>query len=768
MNASARSGWGSHGLSPLARAARGAMRLASPLVGERPMTVQALCDEAQRSTGLADFGDPAFIEPLDQLLRSIEAEARLHALGRAITRGRIRALLESRLRVQAFARAHPEVNDFAPTRPIVIAGLQRTGTTMLHRLIAADPSARALRSWEALAPAPLPGEGERGSRVRLRNAKFAEQGLRALSPEFFAIHPVEAAAPEEDVLLVDLSFTSQAPEATMHVPSYARWLESQQLDHAYRFLKTALGVLHWQRPGAFWVLKTPHHMEYLRELVAVFPDAVIVQTHRDPQSTMPSFCSMVAHGRRVFSDAVDPREVGRHWLRKVQRMLERAQAVRDGAPRDARFRFVDVRYASLMKDPIAEVARIYEAAGRALDPRARAAMERARQTDRQHKYGKHEYRAEDFGLSPARIEATFASYRARYEIPHERRDDRASRGASSVRTDNPALAVLTGLRSMRERRGGLSPLGPEQRLDDKTVLITGANVGLGRAVAIDLARRGARVLIAGRSGIPDAGRAIAEAASSRRVEMLRVDLSDLRSVASLADALAARGDRLDVFIGNAGVMPARATPSAQGYELLYAVHVFANALLARRLLSSGVLPNDVFAKNGRAPLEAPRMIFVASESHRSSRGLDLARLGSLVPYGVTDGTRHYGDSKLALVTFAVELARRLTVGAAPSVGVHALCPGPVHTKIARDAPAPIAPALDVVMRWTFASPEEAAAPVALLAAAPELEGETGWYLHMLERKSPAPWALDAANGRALWAAIDERVAPFVEARSSSD
>ncbi len=725
--------------------------------------VAALLDQARRDTGLDDFGDPSFREPLERLVESIEAEAKLHTLGRSIMKGRLVALLANRLRVVRYLKDHPSAASKALLKPIVIAGLQRTGTTMLHRLLAADPRARALLSWEALAPVPLAGEGQGGSSKRRRNARLAERGLRVLAPEFFAIHPVEADAPEEDVLLMDLSFASQAPEATLHVPSYARWLETQSLDPAYEFLRSALRALDHQRTGDWWVLKTPHHMEYLRELLAVFPDAVIVQTHRDPQSTMASFCSMVAHGRGIFSDHVDPREVGRHWLRKVRRMLDRTQSVRDTVGPDAQCRFVDVHYTTLVKDPISEVERIYQAAGRTLDARAREAMQSARARDTQHKYGKHVYRPMDFGLSPALIEETFADYRQRYSIAREREKKSASPGANAsesgsvVHTENPAIAVISGIASMVKKRDALVALGPEYRLDGKTVLITGANVGLGKAVAVDLARRGARLLLACRSGIPEAGQQIMESAGSDKVEMLRVDLSDMRSIVALTDALAARGETVDVFIGNAGVMPASATSSAQGFELMYAVHLFANALLARRMFASGVLPNDVYARNGRRGRDVARVVFVASESHRSSKGLDLDHLGALVPYGVSDGIKHYGDSKLALVTYATELARRMTDAEGVSVGVHSLCPGPVHSKIARNAPAFIEPILEPVMRVAFASPEVAAAPVSLLAAAPEVEGETGWYLHMLAKRAPSPLALDPALGTALWDAVETRL-----------
>lgn len=731
-----------------------------------PLSADELLSAARKSTGLSDFGDPSFREPFDRLLTAINHEAMLHPLGHTIMRGRIIALLENRLRIEAFVRAHPEIDAISVRRPIVIAGLQRTGTTVLHRMLSADPRARSLASWEALAPVPLPGEGVRGNHKRLRNAQLAEHGLRTLSPEFFAIHPVEADAPEEDVLLLDMAFMSQAPEATLYVPSYASWLETQPLDAAYQFYARTLKALLWQRTGEWWVVKTPHHMEYLREVLAVFPDAVIVQTHRDPQSTMASFCSMVSHGRGIFSDHVDPREVGRHWLRKVRRMIDRSIEVRDSG---AAASFIDVSYESLLRDPLGEIARIYEHAGIDFEPRAKAAMRSVQSRDTQHRYGKHVYRPADFGLSRAIIEETFSDYIDRFAIARENKREKskpaAARGTdasdSGVRVENPALAVLSGIVAAVKTQDSMAGLGPEYRLDGKTVLITGANVGLGRSVAIDLARRGARMILACRSGIPEAGREIAERSGNPQVEMLKVDLGDMNSVVALTDALAARNEVIDIFIGNAGVMPPKATPSAQGYELMYAVHVFANALIARRLLASGVIPNDVFATNGRAGRDIPRIIYVASESHRSSSALDVARLGALVPYGVTDGTKHYGDSKLALVTWARALAHKLAPAGVPSVGVHSLCPGPVDTQIARSAPGFIKPILAPVMKRAFASPDVAAAPVSLLAAAPEVAGETGWYLHMLRRRDVAPWALDASNEQAIYDKIESVLRPYL-------
>jgi NAD(P)-dependent dehydrogenase (short-subunit alcohol dehydrogenase family) len=735
------------------------------LTGARAaLDARALMAEAARSTGLADFGDQAFEAPLAVLLDSLDGEARLHALGRSIMRGRVLGMLKNRLRVEALYRAHPEIEAIRLEQPIVIAGLQRTGTTLLQRLLAADPGARALLSWEALHPAPLPGEGARGAFRRRALAKLAEVGLARLAPDFFAIHPVQSEAPEEDVLLLDHAFMSQAPEATAHVPSYATWLETHDVTPSYRYLARLLKALAWQRPGRHWVLKTPHHMEFLAELLAVFPSAVIVQTHRDPQATMGSFCSMVAHGRGVFSDHVDARVVGAHWLRKVRRMIDRSLAVRDAGNASS---FVDVSYYDLLHDPIAQVRRIYAHAGRALSPQAEAAMRELLAREVQNRHGQHVYRVRDFGLSPARVEEAFSDYRARFAIQRETiaADRPTQAAATGVGHGNLFQALLTAVLDTFTQQRSLAGIGPDQRLDGKTAMVTGANSGLGKAVAIDLARRGAHVILACRSGIPAAGEEVRRASGSERVEMIHVDLADLASVAAAAGELARRGVQLDLLVCNAGLMPVKARRSAQGIEAMLAVHYFGNHLLVRRLLASGVIPNDVYAHNGRSGTSIPRIVFVSSETHRSSPGIDIDALEQFRDYGLKEGIARYGDSKLALTTFATELARRLTTPAGPSVAVHALCPGPVASRIAREAPPQLEPLIGRVMKTFFRSPEQAAEPVLYLAAAPDIAGDTGWYMHLMRRKQVAPFALDETNGKRLFEKGERFLAPYLAPRT---
>ena len=391
-------------------------RMARRLGFDGPLDVDRMIAAARRKTGLSDFGDEWFLEPLEVLVRSINDEARLTPLGTRIQHSRILSALSIRLRVEHLLRENPDILDIHLGKIILIAGLQRTATTTLHRLIAADPRIRELRSWESLSPLPLPGERQGDPRRRVRQAKLAARTMRFLAPEFLAIHPIEYDAPEEDVLLLDLSFMSQAPEALMHVPSYSRWLEEQDHTKCYEYMFTLLKILHRQRPGDYWVLKTPHHMEYLDVVLDVLPDVRIVQTHRDPGKSIPSFCSMVAHGRGMLSDHVDPEEIGAHWLRKTRRMMERSMSARRTANDDV---FVDVSYYDLVTDPLGELRRIYRAAGIDFSEEAESAAQAVSRRNVKNRHGRHVYSPASFGLDDETIDGHCDFYRREYRIPGE-------------------------------------------------------------------------------------------------------------------------------------------------------------------------------------------------------------------------------------------------------------------------------------------------------------------------------------------------------------
>ncbi len=380
------------------------------------LDVDALIKRAKRKTGLSDFGNDGHLEALHVLVGSINDEARVTPTGRVIQKSRLAGALVQRLRIQDLLKRHPEIDDIDLGTVIAITGLQRTGTTLLHRLLYSHPEVRGISGEEALMPVTAADSAEHAARARKRHAMLAERTISYLAPDFMAVHPIDRQQPEEDVLLLDLNFMSQSAEAILHVPSYARWLENQDHTATYEYFRRVLKVLTWQRPSRAWALKTPHHLEYLDVFLKVFEGATVVQTHRDPRVAVTSFCSMVAHGRGMFSDHVDPEKIGSHWCDKTHKMVDWAMKTRAESPGG---RFVDVSYYDLIRDPLAQLRRIYEVAGIDFDSGAERLAGQYVSANPQNRFGKHHYRLEDFGLSEQVMDEAFAAYREAYEIPFE-------------------------------------------------------------------------------------------------------------------------------------------------------------------------------------------------------------------------------------------------------------------------------------------------------------------------------------------------------------
>lgn len=296
------------------------------------------------------------------------------------------------------------------------------------------------------------------------------------------------------------------------------------------------------------------------------------------------------------------------------------------------------------------------------------------------------------------------------------------------------------------QRRVLRPVPASVRIDGRVCLVTGANSGLGKAVAIDLAKRGGHVLMACRGGHPEAGEAVRRASGSDAVEMLRVDLADLDSVHALADDIGRRRrrGRVDIAVLNAGVMPRKARRTPQGHELMFTVHFLANRQLIDRLLDDGII------RPSSRPGETPRIVFVSSEMHRTAGPIDFDDFGAFVDYGLKDGLKYYGSSKLHLCTYARELSRRLNPGGEVRVSVTSLCPGAIHSNLTREAPAFMKPLIHPVTRLLFATPERAAAPVTYACCAEEMGRRSGVYLHLMQEKDPSAPAMDEAAGARLW------------------
>lgn len=384
-------------------------------MSEPELRLEALLAEARRRTGLDDFGDPAFALPLERLLASLRDEARLNAVGRAMQFERNVGLLVNRLRTEDWLRRQPEIDAERIEAPLVIVGLARTGTTMLHRMLASDPRWLALLWYESRNPAPFADADGAAVDPRIADAEAEVAAMLEGSPDLIAAHPMDAHAPDEEIMLVEHAFTSWNPEAFCRVPSYAAWLDRADLAPGYRYLRRLLRFLQWQKrrrgeTATRWVLKAPYHLGSLDLLFEHFPDARIVMTHRDPVQTVPSLASLVRTLRVLGSDAVDPLEIGAHWSRRWARALERAIAAR--ASREERF--LDVPYAELVADPMAQVARIYRHAGLELTEEARERMRRWAVENERDRRPLHAYTLEEFGYTEAGLRAAFSAYCERF------------------------------------------------------------------------------------------------------------------------------------------------------------------------------------------------------------------------------------------------------------------------------------------------------------------------------------------------------------------
>jgi hypothetical protein len=378
-----------------------------PLGTKSVLEIESLKKAAIKATGLSDFGKDFWEEPLKVMLKSVNEEANLHPIGQFITRQRIINLLAVRLRAEDYFKKYPEILEQELYPCMVIVGLQRTGTTKLQRLLASDPDNRAILSWEALNPSPIKGDDKTGNE-RIKFAKTSVKALKFMSPGFFAIHPIEWEAPEEDVLLLDVSFLSTTMEATMNVPSYAAWLEKTDQSPAYTYMVKLLKLLQWQRPAKRWVLKTPHHLEFLDLAKKHFKNVQFIWTHREVMECIPSFLSMVSYSRILFSKEVEQKDVAKHWVRKNGFMLQKALEYR--AKNSNNTLFTDISYKALIKDSLGVIEKIYADRGEAISPELKAIFEKSNTENPKGKYGNHQYNLNDFGIGEAYIREFIKEY----------------------------------------------------------------------------------------------------------------------------------------------------------------------------------------------------------------------------------------------------------------------------------------------------------------------------------------------------------------------
>jgi hypothetical protein len=379
---------------------------------------QTLLATAARRTGLSDFGDDRFREPFALFVHALEHEAELTAVGRALARREVLTLLENRLQVEETYRRHPEISDQQLAGPLFVTGTGRSGTSILHELLAQDPSHRVLLTWEALHPCPPPRSADQTSDPRIRIAEREVRFWERVAPVYRTMHENGARVPQECIYLTAHAFASDLLSGTYAVPSYAGWLAAADLRHAYQVHARILKLLQWRHRRERWVLKAPSHLWALESLLAVYPDARIVQTHRDPLAVIASMTSLMATLLWMRSDRVDARALGDRAVRSIGYMLRQSLRFRDGGGIDPA-QICDVRYPDFLADPIATVAGVYDHFGLELSAQAESAMRAYLAAKPKDRHGAHAWRFEDTGIDLAAARERFSTYRERFDLPAE-------------------------------------------------------------------------------------------------------------------------------------------------------------------------------------------------------------------------------------------------------------------------------------------------------------------------------------------------------------
>jgi hypothetical protein len=388
----------------------------SEAIPEIRLEEEVVLSEARRRAGLEDFGDELFLDPMRRLLDGLENEAGLHALGRVTMYERIVGSLVGRLSAQDYFVRHPEIEDEEIVAPTVIVGLARTGSTMMHRLLSADPAVYAVRWWECRAPSPYPGSDWRREDPRIADAHTEVAAILEAAPELATIHPWDPEGPDEEIMLLEHAFLSGVPDAFCNVPSYRRFVMESDLRDGYAYMKRILQFLQWQKKEAGhraerWILKAPFHVARIPQIFEFFPDAMIVQTHRDPVETTPSIASLYASTWRTTSEEVDPLVVGEQCLELWSWGISKCLSDRDAGFDD---RFIDVLYEDARKDAMRQIEFIYDRLERPLTDAARDSMKRWGDDNRRDKRAPHTYTLEEFGYTREGICEAFADYRDRF------------------------------------------------------------------------------------------------------------------------------------------------------------------------------------------------------------------------------------------------------------------------------------------------------------------------------------------------------------------
>lgn len=367
---------------------------------------------ARNATGLDDFGSPYYREGLERTVEALNTEAELNDIGRVIQHATISNALIQRLKIEDTYKQHPDIDKEVIAGPVFVIGLPRTGTTALSQLVAADPQFRSLRMWESQQPTPPPEAATQYTDPRIAQAEAGTQMLYEMFPLMKALYHSEATAATECQDLMGMSFRTFHFDGVVRVPSYLAWLMDCDMGETYTFHRKVLKLLQWHCKPNLWHLKTPVHVFALDALLAAYPDAKFMWSHRDPANVMASVCSLIKYVRSWSSDRDDAEELGAEQLASWREGIRRAMEFRERVGDE---RFTDVSFADLQNNPVGTLERAYQKLGLTFSDATVRSVEQWAQGHKPGAHGVHEYALADYGLTPEQVRTSFADYLATYD-----------------------------------------------------------------------------------------------------------------------------------------------------------------------------------------------------------------------------------------------------------------------------------------------------------------------------------------------------------------
>lgn len=380
------------------------------------LSLDDIISSAIRTAGHSDFGSVDVLDGLARLVVALAETADLHPFGKFYTKKVITGLLINRLRLNKLWQQHAEIVSNKIESPLIILGLPRTGTSLLVNLLSKAPEHRYLANWETtVSQVPPEGNYSLADDPRRKQGQFLMKFQDYLVPQMKNMHEFHFDGPEECTPLLMQSFTTKAFSEMYEIPGYFKWLENASHKETYRHHKRILQTLQWKYPGRRWLLKSPLHMEAIHDLLETYPDACLVQTHRDPVKVVPSYASLCATFRGITKASIDPHKMGEYVMTSWSSYLRTYLHSRSQLDQS---RFIDIQYSSLKSDPIGTVEQIYEYFGFPLSVEAKNSMQHFLALQQSRK-STHFYTARDYGLTPALIRDSFKDYIDLFSIPLE-------------------------------------------------------------------------------------------------------------------------------------------------------------------------------------------------------------------------------------------------------------------------------------------------------------------------------------------------------------